>query len=304
MKNLKQRTIQINPNAVGLLGFASVEVPPSRIEFPGQKNLMESFRTISQTQPGLVSHGLGYVLKDIGVRDNKIKEISEALFSLIENLSGQRASLEQLEFECKRFIADAIPNTTENIDMALSNRARIIFNQVSGFVQGSSVLDLGAGDGKVGALLQVESGFDVYLADVMELADNTCMGLPFFLYDGMTLPFSDQSYDTTLLLTVLHHADEPLRVLEEAIRVTRKRIIIIESVYFTEEHRTFNMFLDWFYNRILHDSVNCPFNFQSPLGWELTFKRHKLKISGSLNLGLDQRVVPEYHWLYLLDVIR
>jgi SAM-dependent methyltransferase len=43
--------------------------------------------------------------------------------------------------------------------------------------------------------------------------------LPFLLYDGRALPFGDEEFDVSLLNETLHHCDDPVPVLTEAIRV-------------------------------------------------------------------------------------
>jgi len=45
-------------------------------------------------------------------------------------------------------------------------------------------------------------------------------------YDGRTLPFADSAFDTVIVVDVLHHADDPARLLGEAARVTRGPILI------------------------------------------------------------------------------
>ena len=54
----------------------------------------------------------------------------------------------------------------------------------------------------------------------------------------------------------------------------------------------------------MHNGVNCPFNFQSPSGWEDTFAHYPVSIAESVDLGLDIKIVPEYHWLYALDTVQ
>jgi len=43
---------------------------------------------------------------------------------------------------------------------------------------------------------------------------------------GETLPFSDASFDTVLLIDVLEHVPEPSRLITEALRVARKNLLI------------------------------------------------------------------------------
>lgn len=44
--------------------------------------------------------------------------------------------------------------------------------------------------------------------------------------DGEALPFQDDAFDTVLLMEVLEHVEDPNRLLREALRVTRNRIVI------------------------------------------------------------------------------
>jgi len=45
------------------------------------------------------------------------------------------------------------------------------------------------------------------------------------------LPFPDQSFDLSFLGLVLHETDDPLKALKEALRVSRKRVCILEWPY-------------------------------------------------------------------------
>ncbi|MBK8576222.1 MAG: methyltransferase domain-containing protein [Elusimicrobia bacterium] len=75
------------------------------------------------------------------------------------------------------------------------------------------------------------------------------MTLPVTFYDGKTPPFSDQSVDVVLLLSVLHHAKDPVAVLSEAHRVARCAVIVFEdrneSVTDRIIFRKFHRFLRW-----------------------------------------------------------
>lgn len=46
------------------------------------------------------------------------------------------------------------------------------------------------------------------------------------MYDGHYLPYADSSFDTVMFVDVLHHSDSTEHLLLEAIRLTRKTIII------------------------------------------------------------------------------
>src|SRR3989337_138881 len=53
-----------------------------------------------------------------------------------------------------------------------------------------------------------------------------CKSIPVIIYDGKKLPFQNETFDISLLIAVLHHCNEPLQVLDEAIRVSSKKIVI------------------------------------------------------------------------------
>ena len=94
---------------------------------------------------------------------------------------------------------------------------------------GPRVLDMGAGEGYLAKLL-TDDCFDVTLLDVYD-ANQT--DLPNVVYNGRDVPFPDDAFDTTTISLVLHHCYNFERVLQEAIRVTRRRLLVAESVYRT-----------------------------------------------------------------------
>jgi len=207
---------------------------------------------------------------------------------------------------------------TQRIPVKLFNRAQVIFGQIKDYLQGHQIMDLGCGDGKVGELIS-KQGRHVVLADVYEHGNLSNLNLPFVkIPQNNPIPFDNDMFDTTLILTVLHHSDDPGQVVEEAKRVTKNggKILVIESVYGVdaygdlseEQQRVVNCFFDHFYNRVIHYSeyeenkVNIPLNFQTPPAWEKFFAKHGLLQEKLVHLGFDQPTVPEYHTLHVLKV--
>ncbi len=90
-----------------------------------------------------------------------------------------------------------------------------------------TVLDVGCGFGSYGRPLR-DLGYDwlgveVKASDCAELAR---LGLPHRHVDGRSLPFDDQSFDTTMCIEVLEHIAEPTAFLAEIRRVTRRQFLL------------------------------------------------------------------------------
>lgn len=90
--------------------------------------------------------------------------------------------------------------------------------------QGSSVLDVGCGDGRLAARLQsVRPDLVIEGIDVLKREK---AWIPVQSFDGRTIPRADASVDVLMFIDVLHHTDNPTGLLREAVRVARRNIII------------------------------------------------------------------------------
>ena len=94
---------------------------------------------------------------------------------------------------------------------------------------GASVLDIGCGEGYVLDELRARGVANVQGVDIVDIRRNK--EYPFRLYDGQTLPFPDRSFDLVVLSFVLHHVpnDRKMVLLEEALRVSRAKVVIVED---------------------------------------------------------------------------
>lgn len=92
-----------------------------------------------------------------------------------------------------------------------------------------SILDIGVGSGlALRYLMQQHPDLDFTGVDIRDLRlSDVCV--PLQVYNGYTLPFKSKRFDVSLLFYVLHHCQNPERVLDEAIRVTRQKLLIIEE---------------------------------------------------------------------------
>jgi len=107
----------------------------------------------------------------------------------------------------------------------LSRRVRILASRLAALLPSSAkVLDVGCGDGLLAAEI-VRLRPDVAIEGVDVHPRETSV-LPVTPYDGGSLPFPDSAFDAAIIVDVLHHADDPPRLLREAVRVTRGAILV------------------------------------------------------------------------------
>ncbi len=100
------------------------------------------------------------------------------------------------------------------------------------------VLDVGTGTG-VFAEAFAAAGLEVVgldpNAELLAIARAHAPGADFERGTAEALPFPDRSFDLVFLGHVLHETDEPLRALEEARRVARARVAVLEWPYEEQE---------------------------------------------------------------------
>jgi len=109
----------------------------------------------------------------------------------------------------------------------MTERAETLSRQLAPYLaRGEEWLEIGAGQGLVARALQYTTGARLTLVDVVDYNQS---GLPLLTYDGLHLPFPDGSFDHSLFLFVLHHTPDPLPVLREALRVSRKSVLVVEN---------------------------------------------------------------------------
>lgn len=183
------------------------------------------------------------------------------------------------------------------ITRALHKRAMYNFSFVRPYIKGKSVLDIGAAEGWTGDMIRKDGPRrDIHLLDIQNFNQTD---LPLTLYDGHTFPFKDNSFDTSLLLLILHHCADPDKVLSEAARVTRKRLIITESVYNSQPGRAMLFMADNVVNGLRTNAKMAKgLKFRTPGQWERCFLQQGLFLSHKqwLSKGFHK------HVLYVLDL--
>lgn len=163
-------------------------------------------------------------------------------------------------------------------------RKRVLVGHLASLMpQSVGVLDVGCGDGSLAADLVAERP-DITIRGIDVLA-RTETAIPVTLFDGKRIPFDDASQDVVMFVDVLHHTHDPMVLLQEANRVSRRWIVVKD--HFRDgflANKTLR-FMDWVGNA--RYGVALPYNYWSSRQWSEGFERLGLgKAKQFLKLGL------------------
>lgn len=138
----------------------------------------------------------------------------------------------------------------------------------------TEILDIGVGSGSVSLLLE-QKGYKVTPLDVRD--KTLTERVKPVIYDGSVIPYSDKSFDTALLLTVLHHTKDPEAVLREALRVA-SNILIIEDTY----NNKLQQYLTYIFDSIFNlEFIGHPHSNMTDPEWRELLKKLGLKLKDS-----------------------
>jgi len=154
-------------------------------------------------------------------------------------------------------------------------RAKQIVKRISPLIERKeTIIDIGSGTGFVAKIIAEKKSSKITLVDVC--LNPLCKSLPMIIYDGKTLPFPDNNFETALLIAVLHHCHKPMRVLDEAIRVSSKKIIVMEDLFESPLEKWLTLIEDSIVN---WDFRGHPHNNKSENEWLEIFRKKKLKLT-------------------------
>lgn len=132
---------------------------------------------------------------------------------------------------------------------------------------GASILDVGCGDGTLSSMLLEKrpdltiTGIDVYVRPTLKI--------PVHAFDGLHIPFADESFDYTLFVDVLHHTEAPVELMRDATRVARKGLIIKDHLVKGLLARPVLGLMDWAGNAPY--GIVLPYNYLTPAQWTTAF---------------------------------
>jgi len=150
-----------------------------------------------------------------------------------------------------------------------------------------TVLDLGCAEGYLGERIKNDLGASVQLADITSMNRTK---LPHFLLHPGPLPWPSKHFDVVLLYFVLHHAEDAERLLSEAMRICRGRVIIVESIYHTSRQLKYLLILDRLFNRLRSSGkMNAQeknLHFRTLQEWRSLFLKHKANLLAEFKSGI------------------
>lgn len=136
----------------------------------------------------------------------------------------------------------------------------------------ASVLDVGCGDGLLGAEIgRLRPDLDLAGIDIL-LRSKTFMQVARF--DGRTIPFPDQSKDVVMFVDVLHHTADPTVLLREAKRVARQAVVIKDHTRNGPLANARLRLMDWVGNA--RHGVVLPYNYWPRQRWHTELMTLKL----------------------------
>jgi SAM-dependent methyltransferase len=137
------------------------------------------------------------------------------------------------------------------------------------------VLDVGCGDGLIDSLIQ-EKRPDVRIQGIDTLI-RPDPHVPVTRFDGKTIPHGDGSFDVVMFIDVLHHTDDPMILLREAVRVARQAILVKDHCRDGVLAGPTLRFMDWIGNE--RHGVVLPYNYWPERRWGQAFQELGLQLA-------------------------
>jgi len=185
-----------------------------------------------------------------------------------------------------------------------NRRVRVLSDHLAELIpQDARVLDVGCGDGLLAHLImQKIPSVEIKGIDVLVRSQ---AHIPVDEFDGQVIPHADASFDVVMFVDVLHHTEDPMILLREAVRVASKAIAIKDHTCNGLFAGSTLRFMDQIGNA--RYGVALPYNYWSQQRWFEAFHTLDLTIAAwKKDLGLYPRPANwifgrSLHFIALLD---
>lgn len=192
----------------------------------------------------------------------------------------------------------------KNLDDLLKEDDKEWFVRIQPYLLKTETLNFGGGGAEVSTFIQ-NFGCNVTTADVL---NENKPGFPFVEVNNSKINVSDKKFDQVVLLDVFHHTDDARVLIQEVLRVTKKRLIFVESVAENLAGYSYAVWVDWFYSHVIHyrfdenKKITLSGTFLASAEWErLIWRLTGLVPVASVNLGIYQYLNPQNHYLFVYD---
>lgn len=138
---------------------------------------------------------------------------------------------------------------------------------------GSSMLDIGCGDGKIDYMI-MKSNQTVKIQGLEVHPRPECL-IECKNFDGIKIPLEDSSTDLCMLVDVMHHTSHIDKLMMECCRVSRRHILIKDHLCESKADFVLLKFMDWVGNRPHRIKLLC--NYLSKQKWDEYFSLCNLK---------------------------
>jgi SAM-dependent methyltransferase len=157
-----------------------------------------------------------------------------------------------------------------------ASRLKELVRQITPHLRpGDRVLDVGCGFGALGRAIMdspaCPKGVEVF---GLERVKRGGEAIPVEAYDGVTIPYADGSFDVVIVADVLHHEEDPHRLIGQCARVSRRLLVIKDHKVEGPLARQRISLLDWAANAPY--GVPCLYRYNTPAEWAQWQQRHAL----------------------------
>jgi SAM-dependent methyltransferase len=159
-----------------------------------------------------------------------------------------------------------------------------------------TVLDLGCSDGRLAMEFMLKkpgliiTGADTLIQDDCKIAVTRLTGIPY--------PFPDGHFDCVLLIDVLHHAEDPEPILSEAMRISRKKLIIKDHYYTSRFSHFLLRISDYWGNKPY--GIPLPYHFLKPGEWTALFSKLNIRTE-TISRFRYNLIDPCWHILFVSE---
>ncbi len=162
------------------------------------------------------------------------------------------------------------------------SRVRVLTKLVaSHLVAADRVLDVGCGRGQLArAILESPDCPTGVRITGLELNKFESEVISVEQYGGSRIPYPDDSVDVVILADVLHHAEDPHRLISECVRISRRMLLIKDHKLDGPLAQQRVALLDWAANKPYGN--RCLYRYCAIGRWRQWHRRHGLSIEHEL----------------------